>query len=178
MAAAISYHKSQADQLRNDIDALKHQEFSNRQALEKKKKLLATAQNQIETQKANIASRLAEMGTPLEDQLTPEERYQLSHLNPEISKLKQERVDCVAKRMEAEARKSELEMLLSVNLVRRQQELQAQLLASDTQGLMEDLAVKRQELKDAKAAVDETTRQLKCKLHRCYGHCQLFGRQF
>jgi structural maintenance of chromosome 3 (chondroitin sulfate proteoglycan 6) len=64
------------------------------------KKLLATAQNQIETQKANIASRLAEMGTPLEDQLTPEERYQLSHLNPEISKLKQERVDCVAKRME------------------------------------------------------------------------------
>ncbi|KAH9570768.1 hypothetical protein CY35_02G058500 [Sphagnum magellanicum] len=163
MAAAISYHKSQADQLRNDIDALKHQEFSNRQALEKKKKLLATAQNQIETQKANIASRLAEMGTPLEDQLTPEERYQLSHLNPEISKLKQERVDCVAKRMEAEARKSELEMLLSVNLVRRQQELQAQLLASDTQGLMEDLAVKRQELKDAKAAVDETTRQLKSK---------------
>jgi structural maintenance of chromosome 3 (chondroitin sulfate proteoglycan 6) len=163
MAAAISYHKSQADQLRNDIDALKHQEFSNRQALEKKKKLLATAQNQIETQKANIASRLAEMGTPLEDQLTPEERYQLSHLNPEISKLKQERVDCVAKRMEAEARKSELEMLLSVNLVRRQQELQAQLLASDTQCLMEDLAVKRQELKDAKVAVDETTRQLKSK---------------
>jgi hypothetical protein len=77
--------------------------------------------------------------------------------------------------LQAEARKSELEMLLSVNLVRRQQELQAQLLASDTQGLMEDLAVKRQELKDAKAAVDETTRQLKCKLHRCYGHCQLFG---
>jgi structural maintenance of chromosome 3 (chondroitin sulfate proteoglycan 6) len=36
MAAAISYHRSQADQLRNDIDALKHQEFSNRQALEKK----------------------------------------------------------------------------------------------------------------------------------------------
>jgi structural maintenance of chromosome 3 (chondroitin sulfate proteoglycan 6) len=65
--------------------------------------------------------------------------------------------------LQAEARKSELEMLLSVNLVRRQQELQAQLLASDTQGLMEDLAVKRQELKDAKAAVDETTRQLKSK---------------
>ncbi len=80
--------------------------------------------------------------------------------------------------LQAEARKSELEMLLSVNLVRRQQELQAQLLASDTQGLMEDLAVKRQELKDAKAAVDETTRQLKCKLHRWYAHCQLFGRQF
>jgi structural maintenance of chromosome 3 (chondroitin sulfate proteoglycan 6) len=62
-----------------------------------------------------------------------------------------------------ETRKSELEMLLSVNLVRRQQELQAQLMASDTQGIIDDLAVKRQELKDAKAAVDEATRQLKSK---------------
>jgi structural maintenance of chromosome 3 (chondroitin sulfate proteoglycan 6) len=127
------------------------------------KKLLATSHNQIETLKANIASRLAEMETPLEDQLTPEERNQLSHLNPEISKLKQEYMECVAKRMEVETRKSELEMLLSVNLVRRQQELQAQLMASDTQGIIDDLAVKRQELKDAKAAVDEATRQLKSK---------------
>jgi hypothetical protein len=62
-----------------------------------------------------------------------------------------------------ETRKSELEMLLSVNLVRRQQELQAQLMASDTQGIIDDLAVKRQDLKDAKAAVDEATRQLKSK---------------
>jgi polyhydroxyalkanoate synthesis regulator phasin len=54
-------------------------------------------------------------------------------------------------------------MLLSVNLVRRQQELQAQLMASDTQGIIDDLAVKRQDLKDAKAAVDEATRQLKSK---------------
>jgi structural maintenance of chromosome 3 (chondroitin sulfate proteoglycan 6) len=62
-----------------------------------------------------------------------------------------------------ETRKSELEMLLSVNLVRRQQELQAQLMASDTQGIIDDLAVKRQDLKDAKAAVDEATHQLKSK---------------
>ncbi|CAK9192066.1 unnamed protein product [Sphagnum troendelagicum] len=163
MAAAISYHTSQVDQLRTDIDVLKNQGFSSRQALEKKKKLLATSHNQIETLKANIASRLAEMETPLEDQLTPEERNQLSHLNPEISKLKQEYMECVAKRMEVETRKSELEMLLSVNLVRRQQELQAQLMASDTQGIIDDLAVKRQDLKDAKAAVDEATRQLKSK---------------
>ncbi|CAK9190374.1 unnamed protein product [Sphagnum troendelagicum] len=163
MAAAISYHTSQVDQLRTDIDVLKNQGFSSRQALEKKKKLLATSHNQIETLKANIASRLAEMETPLEDQLTPEERNQLSHLNPEISKLKQEYMECVAKRMEVETRKSELEMLLSVNLVRRQQELQAQLMASDTQGIIDDLAVKRQDLKDAKAAVDEAIRQLKSK---------------
>jgi hypothetical protein len=70
-----------------------------------------------------------------------------------------------------ETRKSELEMLLSVNLVRRQQELQAQLMASDTQGIIDDLAVKRQDLKDAKAAVDEATRQLKCELVDTMEHC-------
>jgi hypothetical protein len=36
MAAAISYHTSQVDQLRTDIDVLKNQGFSSRQALEKK----------------------------------------------------------------------------------------------------------------------------------------------
>ncbi len=49
--------------------------------------------------------------------------------------------------------------------------MQAQLMASDTQGIIDDLAVKRQELKDAKAAVDEATRQLKCELVDTMEHC-------
>lgn len=36
MNATLSYHKSQADQLRTDIAALKKQESSTRQALEAK----------------------------------------------------------------------------------------------------------------------------------------------
>jgi hypothetical protein len=44
-------------------------------------------------------------------------------------------------------------------------------MASDTQGIIDDLAVKRQDLKDAKAAVDEATRQLKCELVDAMEHC-------
>jgi hypothetical protein len=43
MAAAISYHTSQVDQLRTDIDVLKNQGFSSRQALEKKVLHLVTS---------------------------------------------------------------------------------------------------------------------------------------
>lgn len=66
---------------------------------------------------------------------------------------------------QAESRKSELEVVLSTNLVKRQQELQAQLAASDSQSLMQDVEVRKQDLKDAKASVDEAVQQLKCMYH-------------
>lgn len=66
---------------------------------------------------------------------------------------------------QAESRKSELEVVLSTNLVKRQQELQAQLAASDSQSLMQDVEVRKQDLKDAKTSVDEAVQQLKCMHH-------------
>ncbi|XP_073386967.1 structural maintenance of chromosomes protein 3 [Physcomitrium patens] len=161
MNATLSYHKSQADQLRADIAALKKQESSTRQALEAKKRLLATAHNQIDSHKAGIASRRAEMETQLVDSLTPEQRSLLSSLNPEITQLKEQLIECKARRMDAETRKSELETLLATNLVKRQQELQAQLAASDSQTIVQDVELRKQELKDAKSTVDEAVRQLK-----------------
>jgi len=61
-----------------------------------------------------------------------------------------------------------LETLLSTNLVKRQQELQAQLAQSDTQTIMQDVDLRKQELKEAKITVDETVRQLKCMYQ---SHC-------
>lgn len=58
--------------------------------------------------------------------------------------------------------KSELETLLSTNLVKRQQELQSQLAASDSQTVVQDVDLRKQELKEAKNTVDEAVRQLKC----------------
>lgn len=66
---------------------------------------------------------------------------------------------------QAESRKSELEVVLSTNLVKRQQELQAQLAASDSQSLMQDVEVRKQDLKDAKTSVDEAVQQLKRMYH-------------
>jgi len=63
---------------------------------------------------------------------------------------------------QAESKKSELETLLSTNLVKRQQELQAQLAQSDSQTIIQDVDLRKQELKEAKITVDEAVRQLKC----------------
>ena len=56
-------------------------------ALEKKKKLLANAHNQIDQLRAGMAMKRAEMGTDLIDQLTPEEKLQeeIRQLNEEFS---------------------------------------------------------------------------------------------
>jgi hypothetical protein len=63
--------------------------------------------------------------------------------------------------LQTETRKSELEAGLSTNLVKRQQELEAQLTVNDPEGLLADLEIKRQELQSAKKTVDEATKNLK-----------------
>ncbi|OAE21948.1 hypothetical protein AXG93_242s1310 [Marchantia polymorpha subsp. ruderalis] len=153
--------KSEADQLRSDIANTKKSQASTVKALEKKHLLLGRAHSQIENLKNGIAMRYGEMGTDLIDQLTDEERRQLHCLNPEITQLKEELINFKTARMEAETRKSELETLLSTNLVRRQQELEAHYASIDPQAMSTQFEMKRQELSDAKAAVDEANGQLK-----------------
>ncbi|KAL3684701.1 hypothetical protein R1sor_002723 [Riccia sorocarpa] len=153
--------KSQADQLRSDVANIKKSQASTVNALEKKHSLLQRAHIQIENLKSGIAMRYVEMDTDLVDQLTEEERRQLHCLNPEITQLKEQLINFKTQRMEVETRKSDLETLLSTNLVRRQQELEAQYASIDPQAMSAQIQMKRQELSDAKAAVDEANRQFK-----------------
>ncbi|GLJ18306.1 hypothetical protein SUGI_0323950 [Cryptomeria japonica] len=161
MDAKRGHHKSELEQLKHDIANATKQRTSISKSLEKKKKLLATARNQIDQLKAGMAMKRAEMGTDLIDQLTPEEKALLSRLNPEITQLKEKHLMCKRARIETETRRSELETNLSTNLVRRQQELEAQLAIADSESLSTELELKRQELRDAKASVDDATQQLK-----------------
>lgn len=159
--AKRGHHKSELEQLKHDIANATKQRMSISKALEKKKKLLANAHNQIDQLRAGMAMKRAEMGTELIDQLTPEEKALLSQLNPEITQFKEKRILCKRNRIETETRKSELETNLSTNLVRRQQELEAQLVSADSESLSAELELKLQELRDAKASVDEAAQQLK-----------------
>ncbi|KAL5994618.1 hypothetical protein ACLOJK_024671 [Asimina triloba] len=124
-------------------------------------KLLANARVQIEQLKAGIAMKKAEMGTDLIDHLTAQEKDDLSRLNPEITELKEQLIECKTNRIEIETRKGELETNLATNLVRREQELLSIIQSGDSTSSDAELEQKREELKDAKAAVDEATRQLK-----------------
>ncbi|XP_024525303.1 structural maintenance of chromosomes protein 3-like [Selaginella moellendorffii] len=156
-----AHHKSLAEQLKSDISNLKKQETSLVHAIEKKKKSLAVAHQHIEQVRSSILTKRTEMGTDLIDQLTPDEKTELSRLNPEISDLKDMLVRYRAARMETETRMSELETLLSTNLVRRQQELEAQFSAIDPDSMLADLEQKKQASVDASTAVEEATRNLK-----------------
>eukprot|EP00250_Pteridium_aquilinum_P002812 c13037_g1_i1 orf=123-3737(+) len=159
--AKRGHHKSELEQLKQDLSNIKKQETFITKALEKKRKLLVNAHNQIQKLEASLATKEAEMGTDIIDHLTPAEKALLASLNPEITQLKEKLVKCKAARMEAETRKSELEAALSTNLVKRQQELEAQVSSNDPETLTLDLEAKRQELQSTKSAVDDATRHLK-----------------
>ncbi|MCO5576606.1 hypothetical protein L7F22_030421 [Adiantum nelumboides] len=159
--AKRGHHKSELEQLKQDLANIKKQELFISKALEKKRKLLANARHQVQQLESSLKTKEAELGTDLIDHLTPEDKALLSSLNPEIMKLKEKLVKCKTARMETETRKSELEAALSTNLVKRQQELEAQISTIDPEALRTDLEKKQEELRTAKVAVDDATRQLK-----------------
>ncbi|KAK9078740.1 hypothetical protein SSX86_002798 [Deinandra increscens subsp. villosa] len=158
--AEMAHERSELEQLKQDVANANKHVLNISKALEKKLKLLANVQTQIEQVKANIAMKRDEMGTDLVDHLTPEERDLLSRLNPEIADLKEKLVACRANRVETETRKAELETNLSTNLVRRRQELEAVKQSPETDTLNAEAEAKRQELQDAKRSVDEVKKQL------------------
>ncbi|KVI08018.1 RecF/RecN/SMC [Cynara cardunculus var. scolymus] len=159
--AELAHERSELEQLKQDIaNANKHKQNISK-ALEKKGKLLANVQTQIEQVKANIAMKRDEMGTELVDHLSPEEKDLLSRLNPEIADLKEKLIACRANRVETETRKAELETNLSTNLVRRKQELEAVKQSPEMDTLNAEVEAKRQELQDAKMLVEEVKKQLK-----------------
>ncbi|CAL5357249.1 unnamed protein product [Camellia sinensis] len=159
--AKLAHDKSELGQLKQDITNANKQKESISKALEKKEKLLANVRTQIAQLKANISMKQDEMGTDLVDHLTPEEKDLLSRLNPEITELKETLIACRTNRIETETRKAELETNLSTNLVRRKQELEAVKLSGESDMLLAEVEVKRQELRDARLLVEDVTQQLK-----------------
>ncbi|GLU19081.1 hypothetical protein SLE2022_353480 [Rubroshorea leprosula] len=155
------HDKSESEQLKQDIANAKKQIQFISKALENKKKSLADVQTQIHQLKASINVKHAEMGTELVDHLTPQERNHLSRLNPEIKNLKEQLINCRTDRIETETRKAELETNLTANLKRRKQELEAIIYAAESDTLLGEAELKKQELKDAKSLVEDAKQQLK-----------------
>ncbi|KAL4578673.1 hypothetical protein LXL04_014802 [Taraxacum kok-saghyz] len=159
--AELAHEKSEVEQLKQEVaNAKKHSQNISR-ALEKKRKLLANVETQIEQVKNNIEMKRDEMRTELVDHLSPEEKSLLSRLNPEIAQLKEQLVASRATRVEIETRKAELETNLATNLVRRRQELEAVQQSQESDNLTGDIEAKKQELQDAKMAVEDVKKQLK-----------------
>ncbi|KAF4374153.1 hypothetical protein G4B88_020545 [Cannabis sativa] len=159
--AKRTHDKSELEQLKQDIANANKKKQLVSKALVKKEKSLADVQAQIDQLRASMAIKEAEMGTELIDHLTPEERVLLSRLNPEIADLKEQLIKCKTDRIETESRKSELETNLTTNLKRRKQELEVIVSSAETDNLQGEVENKRQELHDARSAVQDATEQLK-----------------
>ncbi|CAH1435900.1 unnamed protein product [Lactuca virosa] len=159
--AELAHEKSEVEQLKQEVANAKKHSLNISKALEKKRKLLANVETQIEQVKNNIDMKRDEMRTELVDHLSPEEKTLLSRLNPEIAELKERLVASRATRVEIETRKAELETNLSTNLVRRRQELEAVQQSQEADNLNGEVEAKKQELLEAKMAVEEVKKQLK-----------------
>ncbi|XP_023728223.1 structural maintenance of chromosomes protein 3 isoform X1 [Lactuca sativa] len=159
--AELAHEKSEVEQLKQEVANAKKHSLNISKALEKKRKLLANVETQIEQVKNNIEMKRDEMRTELVDHLSPEEKTLLSRLNPEIAELKERLVASRATRVEIETRKAELETNLSTNLVRRRQELEAVQQSQEADNLNGEVDAKKQELLEAKMAVEEVKKQLK-----------------
>ncbi|KNA21261.1 hypothetical protein SOVF_044960 [Spinacia oleracea] len=156
-----AHHRSEVEQLRQDIADATRQKRSTSAALEKKEKLLSNVGTQIEQLNANIALKRAEMGTDLVDQLSPEEKDLLSRLNPEIKDMKDKLIECRAKLEEIEAKKLELETNLSTNLLRRQQELVDVISSAENEMSSAETESIQREMDEAKSLVDEAIGELR-----------------
>ncbi|KAJ8767728.1 hypothetical protein K2173_020668 [Erythroxylum novogranatense] len=159
--AKRAHDKSELEQLKQDIANANKQKQFILKALENKEKSLADVLSQIDQLKSSMAMKEAEMGTELIDHLTSEEKDLLSRLNPEITDLKEKLISCRTDRIEIETRKAELETNLATNLTRRKQELEAIMSSTETDTILGEAELKRQELKDAKSLVEVASQELK-----------------
>nr|CAB3468725.1 unnamed protein product [Digitaria exilis] len=130
-------------------------------ALGLKQKLVDNIRDQIAQTRSSIVMKNNEMGTDFIDKLTSEERDLLSRLNPEITELKEKFLIHRNNRIQIETRKEELETNLSMNLIRRQLELEAIISSVDSRSLPLETESKDQELKNAKRNLNQLTSLLK-----------------
>ncbi|KAF8687325.1 hypothetical protein HU200_043008 [Digitaria exilis] len=161
MDAEHDYTKSKLEQVNLDIASALKQRGSLENALVLKEKLVDNIRDQIAQTRSSIVMKNNEMGTDFIDKLTSEERDLLSRLNPEITELKEKFLIHRNNRIQIETRKEELETNLSMNLIRRQLELEAIISSADSRSLPLETESKDQELKNAKRNLNQLTSLLK-----------------
>ncbi|KAF8658704.1 hypothetical protein HU200_059180 [Digitaria exilis] len=161
MDAEHDYTKSKLEQVNLDIASALKQRGSLENALGLKQKLVDNIRDQIAQTRSSIVMKNNEMGTDFIDKLTSEERDLLSRLNPEITELKEKFLIHRNNRIQIETRKEELETNLSMNLIRRQLELEAIISSVDSRSLPLETESKDQELKNAKRNLNQLTSLLK-----------------
>lgn len=154
------------ERLLDEISRAKERINTETSSRSQKEKSLALQDDEVQDLEARVKSLRSELAAPMQDSLSAEELSRLHQLSATISSLQNEER---AKKRDLEdlrAQKDSIELVLSQNLVRRQQEL-TKLIAEEG---MENLALREQEdnlkakeldLQDASRIVAENSLSLK-----------------
>ncbi|KAK9807008.1 hypothetical protein WJX72_010649 [[Myrmecia] bisecta] len=153
MEAKRAHLRDGTDQVRTELLTLQRQEATCRSQLEQKERRVKEAQASLELVRGNINELKAELGSEHMAQLSAEERAELQQLNPDLKRMEEEVVACRTARMEVQAEQTELDTLLSSNLLKRRQELEEQLAKADVEADSATLEARRAEASTVQAEV-------------------------
>jgi structural maintenance of chromosome 3 (chondroitin sulfate proteoglycan 6) len=137
------------------------------EALKQKQTAVEAVSKSMEELAMKLSAAQEELGTELLASLSSANKKELRSLETEVEKLASDEKKKSAKFEKVRTRKNGLEMLLNTNLLRQQEEKQAQLGsaaggdgAMDIDERVEELELKRTELKDAVIQVDDSVATL------------------
>ncbi|CAI5469374.1 unnamed protein product, partial [Closterium sp. Yama58-4] len=115
----------------------------------------------VEEQQAAAEAKRGEIGTALVAGLSAGEQAEVEALVPEIDSLKQQLLACKHTRLEVESRMSQLETVLTENLLRRQDEVQAEVDVVHVASRRSELEGRRAEAAAADNALQELVQEHK-----------------
>lgn len=158
-----------------DVKSLQRELQANKRALEPKERSLGNQEGDIQSMQSSLAALQAELGTELLSQLDSSDQREVEGLGEEIQGLQQELRACLKERTKLESRKNTLENLLSSNLLRKREELQAELedlghtdrrqqlemQTTEFEHLCANIEQSRARLEEVESTLDRHTRKVK-----------------
>ncbi|CAI7876370.1 unnamed protein product [Closterium sp. NIES-53] len=149
------------EQTRADMRGLKGQLAANQAACEQKEEAVGKLRASVEEQQAAAEAKRGEIGTALVAGLSAGEQAEVEALVPEIDSVKQQLLACKRTRLEVESRMSQLETALTENLLRRQDEVQAEVDVVHVASRRSELEGRRAEVAAADNALQELVQEHK-----------------
>eukprot|EP00850_Spirogloea_muscicola_P019286 SM000187S03903 [mRNA] locus=s187:97887:106614:- [translate_table: standard] len=153
--------QQEAEQVRNDMKAVRLEESTNKTFIAQKEKAILEARKLVREYEELLLSKRDEVGTELTGGLSNAEQQEVASLNAQLQELRTVLVQYKTRRMEVETRKGAIEVVLASNLVKRQEELEKSLAQIDPAARADELALRESDAADALVNVQETTKKQK-----------------
>ncbi|OON23261.1 RecF/RecN/SMC protein [Opisthorchis viverrini] len=153
-----SKHEMTFDKLKKDIHMWKEELRAKNEAKPQKEGKLSSLRHDLDQMKYTMESYKVELGTDLLSQLSVQEQREVDRLNDKIQELTRQAKEAYKKRITLETEKNEKETQLEHNLLRKQEQLEAEVAEASEQDLQERLAEAEEELRGVERRIEAAQR--------------------